>query len=482
MRARCYIRVSTDEQAREGFSLPAQEERCRQFMQSQGWDFAGIYNDDGYSAKDLNRPAMQQIIQDVKNKAFDVLVVYRLDRLVRSVMDLHYLLDLFDKHDVKFKSVTEVFDTTSAMGRFFITLVGAMSQWERENLSERVKMGMERRFMEGKRLGHAPFGYDMVDGKNKLVVNPEEAEVVKRIFKMYKHHGMTVIAQKLNQEGIRTKTGVHWFSNQIEYILKNHMYIGQIRYNTKKDPEKLITIESDHEPIISVEEFEQTQELIAKRKVGPAKALTSDYPFSGITYCARCGSSLYGGKQAKENRKNGYYYFYRCPGRHKKGICDQTIISEKRIAEAIFDRLNWIAQEVPTIPDDPDDTATELKRRTEHLEAEIKKIRKRRKKWQEAYAADAISLDDLIERTQEDREREEKLKKEMMSIPMEASRSASITQEEFVKAIQDIRKVWDQATRREQKELIHSLFKKIVINREVNSRECPVTIVDYELA
>jgi site-specific DNA recombinase len=164
MRAVAYLRVSTEEQASEGFSLVAQEERCKSFIKSQGWDLVKEpYIDDGYSAKNLERPAIQQLINDLKNNEFDVIVVYRLDRLVRSVLDLHHLLQLFDKHQVAFKSVTEVFDTTTAMGRFFITLVAAMAQWERENLAERVLMGMERRALEGKRNGgNAPYGYRMV--------------------------------------------------------------------------------------------------------------------------------------------------------------------------------------------------------------------------------------------------------------------------------------------------------------------------------
>lgn len=115
MKARIYIRVSTDEQAREGFSLAAQNERCLQFIESQGWDFTGEYRDDGYSAKSLDRPAMQQMIQDIKGKEFDVLVIYRLDRLVRSVVDLHTIINLMDDKGVSFKSVTEAFDTTTAM-------------------------------------------------------------------------------------------------------------------------------------------------------------------------------------------------------------------------------------------------------------------------------------------------------------------------------------------------------------------------------
>jgi site-specific DNA recombinase len=119
MLARIYIRVSTDEQAREGFSL----ERCRQFAQSQGWDVDKVC-DDGYSAKNLNRPAIQRAIRDVMAKKFDVLMVYRLDRLVRSVIDLHYLLDIFDKYGVKFKSVTEVFDTPRPWAGFSLLWSG----------------------------------------------------------------------------------------------------------------------------------------------------------------------------------------------------------------------------------------------------------------------------------------------------------------------------------------------------------------------
>lgn len=116
------MRVSTEEQATEGFSLAAQQERCHQFIESQGWEYDGEYIDDGHSAKNLNRPAMQQLIRDVKEKQFDILVVYRLDRLVRSVVDLHHLVQLFDEKGIMFKSVTEVFDTTNAMGRFFYNL------------------------------------------------------------------------------------------------------------------------------------------------------------------------------------------------------------------------------------------------------------------------------------------------------------------------------------------------------------------------
>ncbi|NOU96327.1 hypothetical protein GC093_24365 [Paenibacillus sp. LMG 31456] len=116
MKAINYDRVSTDEQAKEGHSLGAQQDRNISFIHSQGWDYIDSYIDDGYSAKDLNRPAIQRLLKDAEQKKFDVVVVYRLDRLVRSVVDLHYVLKHFDKHGIMYKSVTEIYDTTMVMG------------------------------------------------------------------------------------------------------------------------------------------------------------------------------------------------------------------------------------------------------------------------------------------------------------------------------------------------------------------------------
>jgi site-specific DNA recombinase len=386
MLARVYVRVSTDEQAREGFSLAAQEERCRQFAQSQGWTVDEVYRDDGYSAKDLNRPAIQRMIRDVKTKKFDVLIVYRLDRLVRSVIDLHYLLNIFDKFGVKFKSVTEVFDTTTAMGRFFITLVGAMSQWERENLSERVRMGMERGFLEGNRYGNIPFGYREENGK--LVIDPNEAAIVRWIFEQYEHHGMHYIAHKLNDQGIKTRQGFKWGDQQVRYVLTNPVYIGHLRL--RGQAQKELVLESQHEPIISEELFYDTQKRIKERREAQsAKAITSDYPFSGVLVCGRCGSPMVGAKQKMRSKSGGLLYYYRCNGRLARGTCDLPDMSERKVEKALFEKLHYIIQEVPPLkPPEPESLSNRIK----EIEAEIERLKKRRRKWQEAFANDVITL------------------------------------------------------------------------------------------
>ncbi len=181
MRVAIYIRVSTEDQAREGYSIQAQKNKLEAYCVSQGWDIVGLYVDDGYSAKDLERPEMKRMLAHIEQGLIDCVLVYRLDRLTRSVLDLYKLLEIFERHNCKFKSATEVYDTTTAMGRMFITIVAAMAQWERENLAERVRMGMQEKARQGKWvINVAPYGYDIDRSTDTLVINQQEAVIVRK--------------------------------------------------------------------------------------------------------------------------------------------------------------------------------------------------------------------------------------------------------------------------------------------------------------
>ncbi|HLT85904.1 MAG TPA: recombinase family protein [Georgenia sp.] len=488
MKARIYIRVSTDEQAQEGYSLAAQEDRCRQFVESQGWEFTGVYKDDGYSAKDLKRPAMQQVLADVKSKEFDVLVVYRLDRLVRSATDLHYLLELFDTHNVMFKSCTEAFDTTTATGRLFLSITGLIAQWERENLAERVKVGMERKAREGKRVGgFAPYGYQIDPTTGKLVIDETEAAIVRRIFEMYKTMGFRKIATVLNAEGIKTVGGAMWMWRNIKYILENPVYIGHTRwnYNEKSKVAKTneVTIfENTHEPIIDIELFNKTQELIKKRRERPSPSMTSDYPFSSVLVCSRCGYSFVG-----QTVKHKYRVArkYRCRGRLTYGVCNQPLVDENSLLETLFNQLDWFVEENDIKDIDTGNKTVDKDQRRKEIEKELQKIKERRKKWQYAFANDAITLEELKQLTQEDRIREKKLEEELINLPA-IEEKPEISKKELMEQIQSLKEVWPKLEPQVQKKLITTIFKTLVVDVDervtpISFRSRPVKILRFEL-
>jgi site-specific DNA recombinase len=468
MRAVIYTRVSTEEQAKEGFSLDAQREKCRKYVELNEWDFVGEYKDDGYSAKDLNRPAMQKLLRDVEKKAFDLIIIYRLDRMVRSVPDLHNLIERFDQNGVKFVSVTEHFDTTTATGRLFINIIAALAQWERENLSERVKMGMEQKILKGDRIGsHPPYGYDFDENYN-LIVNSVEARILQRIYNEYLTTGVHGIAIQLNKESIRTKQGKTWTDAAIAYIVSNPTYIGKNRWKyrsmvngkrmvTKDD---IITSDASHEPIITEDLFEEVQQVRSMRqefaKSNSAKSVTSDFIFSSMIVCTRCGSKLHGNRF---KNKEDIGYTYRCPNKHKYKTCDLKIIREEVVEAEFLKYLDGIFLSGDIDKFRPPSKAMPIKQ--DSVMKQIEQIKEMRRKWQIGFAQDLITIEELQSLVEESRIRE----KQLVEISKtEKANSQPLSQDNFVSALKDMKKMWSNLNRKEKKQLAITLVKTIVID------------------
>lgn len=336
-------------------------------------------------------------------------------------------------------------------------------------------MGLERRFLEGKKLGgFAPYGYKIENGK--YIVHPDESRVVKQIFDLYKNHGMNKIAKILNSQNKKTRSGSYWQDFQIHYILTNPIYMGKIRYRPGRSEEKKMLTDSNHEIIITPEKFEQVQQLMKKRKNSSPKAMTSHYAFSGILYCGKCNHPMIGGRSSPKPHTK-YYYFYRCSGK-RRGVCKAPNISEEKIAGALFSHLEWFINDLNTITEYEEESSSEDEKR-EEITREIKSIQKKRKKWQLAYAEDVITLDELRERTQEDRIQEENLQKKLLELPVK--KAPALSKDEFLESLKDLSGIWKEADRYERKEIIHSLFKRLVVAKDGPGRESSVSIIDYEL-
>jgi DNA invertase Pin-like site-specific DNA recombinase len=220
LKAYGYTRVSTEEQAKEGISLSAQKAKIQAFATLKDLNLIEIITDEGLSGKDLNRPGLQRLLELAKDQTAEAVIVYKLDRLSRKTRDLLSLIeDVFKKGNTRFFSLTEQIDTETAIGKFFLTLMGAMAQMERELIAERTKSTLAYKKEKGESLGHIPYGYQRVNGK--LLKQEQEQKIIRKI-KRLKNQGKSYrkIAKILNMQGVPARSKeAKWHDSTVWYVI-----------------------------------------------------------------------------------------------------------------------------------------------------------------------------------------------------------------------------------------------------------------------
>lgn len=319
----CYVRVSTDNQL-ENYSIEEQTDRLKAYCKAKDIQVVKIYTDGGYSGGNVNRPALQQMLQDIDKGLIDSVIVYKLDRLSRSQKDTLMLIeDCFLAKNVDFVSVNENFDTSTPFGRAMIGILSVFAQLEKDQITERFTMGRIGRAKNGyfHGGGNAPTGYDYIDGE--LVINDYEAIQVKDLYNRFlKGYSIHNCWQYMQQ-----KYG--GWSNEVSVrnVLKNELYIGKVKF-------KGVAYQGNHQPIISEETFRQVQDLFnsSRRasdtfKRSPFKASTL---LSSLVYCGKCGARFHG--------EHGNYSCYSRTKGDKKYIVDPNCKNKKWKIEEL-DRL-----------------------------------------------------------------------------------------------------------------------------------------------
>ena len=217
-----YIRVSTDEQARSGISLDLQESKIRDYTKLNDLELSKVIRDEGESGKDLKRPGMEEVINLVNGRKIEGIIVYKLDRLSRKVIDTLNLIEQFDRHGVAFHSITERIDTKTAMGKFFITILSALAQMERDMISERTKGALNYKRSQGGLAGGIPYGFTS-KGKKKearLTKDDTEQKILKTILDTHAAGGSyNKIANELNRQEISTRSNGKWYPQTIKSII-----------------------------------------------------------------------------------------------------------------------------------------------------------------------------------------------------------------------------------------------------------------------
>lgn len=328
-RVGCYLRVSTESQI-ENYSIEEQKERLTAYCKAKGWAIYRYYIDPGYSGGNMNRPALQEMLKDIKNKTVDIVAVYKLDRLSRSQKDTLTLIeDEFVSNGVDFVSINENFDTTSPFGRAMIGILSVFAQLEKDQITERFTMGRIGRAKSGYYHGGAtpPTGYDYIDGN--LIINEYEAIQVKEVFDRFlKGYSIHSIRKYMNQN-FKTKSGA-WSSHALVLnILRNSVYIGKVKFGGKE-------YDGLHEPIISKETYINAQKLLQSSERESKKTTPQKFPFranlllTGLLICKKCGA-----------RYAGNHGYYKCYSRSKS--------SKKYITDPNCKNDNWPVEELDDI-------------------------------------------------------------------------------------------------------------------------------------
>jgi len=334
-----YTRVSTDSQAEVEFnSCEAQEAKIKSFISSQdNMEIYNVYSDQGYSGADTNRPALIDMMRDIQEGKINSVIAYKIDRLTRSPRDFYQLIEILDKFNVSFISVTERFDTSTPSGRLLRNIMLTFAQFERELISERIRDKMLERAKKGLwNCGYAPYGYKREN--KKLVPEPQEAAIVKKIYELFRSRGSTAdVYHQLKSEGINCRKGKSFDLSGISHILKNVVYIGKVPYHSQ-------IYKGEHSPIITEELFNSVQGL-HKEKVKNSKVYNYSL-FTGLVKCKECGSTMtfsFTNKNRKGPRVR--YYYYRCSSISKRdrSFCGIRHVSMDRLDKFVIENLSRIS-------------------------------------------------------------------------------------------------------------------------------------------
>lgn len=503
MRAAIYIRVSSEEQAKEGYSLIAQKEKIQEYAEKNGYLLSkdNIYIDDGYSGKTKDRPALSTLFVDAQKKLFDVVLVYRLDRFFRNTRLLLESVEALGNISIGLKSITEPFDTSTPIGRYVLTNLGAIAELERAIILERKELGTLKAAQAGKWMGGTPpYGYNLNRKSKKLEIAPKEAVVVKMLYDWLTKEKLTLyqIQKRINCLKIPTKfdklkkpkpTGSFgwWRKPTLGRIFSNEIYAGTFWYRKYKNPSKAKTLENlrpkeewvpiSVPPCISKVQFELARRQIEEnRKLSPRRTMRN-YLFAKKLYCGICGGTMVAQYQYPGKRRRTEVKFYTCHKRfrqHTPVLCSQKSIVEGRIEIPVWEAIKKLLMQPEAMLKEiaalqkKDDVRPSLKNKQVEIEKNLTELKLKQERLLDLYVEGAIEKTAFLERSRKLEREKESLAKRSLEISQ-----ALISEEEQAFKVASIRELYEQlrmnleeADYEKKRLLIDLLVNRIVVNKE----------------
>lgn len=379
MRCGIYVRVSTDDQRDNGYSIDSQLRMIKEYCEKNEYDIVDVYNDAGHSGKDLMRPEMQRLLKDIKSKKIDKLVAIKVDRLTRNNYDGFWLLNYCEEHDVKIELILEPYDVSTANGEMIFGMNLVFGQRERKEIGARTKRAMEEMELECIHPSKAPYGYIRNKETGHLEVEPIEAEVVKEIFELCKQGNSTrSIATIMKDNNAYLKQG-KWKSDRVYKILTNSIYIGIFEYGKyKRKSQDILRVENYCEPIIDEVTWNATRNVLVKNK-------HSNYGeyihlFSGLVKCPICGEIMSSSESFKyPNGKQKVYYHLRCKNHNCSGFglhynTEKIEAKLKQVLEELTLFMLSMDNEIITCNSTKSDDVKDIEKAIEKLKLQEKRL------------------------------------------------------------------------------------------------------------
>jgi site-specific DNA recombinase len=482
-----YIRVSTSEQAEFGFSVPAQSKLLKEYSQQNSWRIYDIYTDNGLSGKSAsNRPELQRLLEDAKLGKFQKVLVWKINRLARNVIDLLEITEELNRHQVSLQSISEQFDLSSPLGQFTLQMMAAVGELERKTIAENIQMGRHQRNKRGIYCGASILGYETRTiayqsqrrKTTELYIVPEEAQLVRSIFLMYSEgKGLKAIVNFLNINGFQSKHQKPFSISTIRKILNNPVYIGNIQYFEPSLQQNVI-VEGHHEPIIPMELWNKVKERLRNNQRKPSKIIERCYPLSSILRCPICDSSMipFNTTQHRKNGQKVTYHYYICNQYQNKGIavCKPNSIPADKIEQLILSKLKNIINHPSLLKDIVGRINSSLEEKQKMLQRQIGSINKQlnetKSKKQRCFSLfedEVMDKATFVDRISSYKEQEASFSKEKEQVEFEISQLILklVSFQEVQSLLIKFEELWPSASEEQQKVLVKSLIEKVTINK-----------------
>jgi site-specific DNA recombinase len=464
LRCAAYTRKSTEEGLYQDFnSLDAQRESAEAYVKAQqheGWQcLATKYDDGGYTGANTDRPALKRLMADIEAGKIDCVVVYKVDRLSRSLLDFARLLEVFDRHGVTFVSVTQSFNTADSAGRLMLHILLSFAQYEREMISERTRDKMSAARKKGKYIGGTPvLGYDVDRATKKLIVNKDEAALVVAIFELYaEYRALLPVVQELErrrsvnkrwrtQKGI-VRGGKPFTKTSLHRLLTNVTFLGKLRYRDE-------VYAGEHQAIVPLALWQKVQASLERNSRTGGAPVRNKYSalLKGLLRCSACGCAMTPTYTAKGPQR---YHYYVCSSAQKRGwnTCPSKSVPAAEIERVVVEQISGIGGD----PKLARATFAEASRQTETRTTELAAERRRLDRERASLAKElARGGSDVAERLVANERRTAEVAAELAALGQ-----AAITADEVTTALGSFSILWESLAPREQVRVIELLVESV---------------------